>query len=233
MSLIGTLDYTTFTLMPLVPLLDVIAIIALALGIGLTTTMFSIVYGLVLRGLPYEESDQLVDVRRNRPAQNIQFMAVGIHDFVDWREQQTSFVDIAAYFGETVNVSGSEGRPIRYQGVYSSAHLFDVLGVQPILGRSFRAEEDHPSTPPVVILSHRAWQDRFQGHPDIIGRTIRANSQATTIVGVMPEKFDFPGQIDAWLPLRIDPLEYPRGSGPALEGTSIQSIARLREPLAE
>ena len=210
------------------PGLSAIAIIALALGIGLTT-MFSIVYGLVLRGLPYEDSDRLVAIFRNRPAQDIQVMSVSVHDFVDWREQQTSFEDIAAFFAETVNVSGIEGRPIRYQGVYGSAHLFDIVGVQPIMGRTFRPEEDHPSTPPVMILSHRAWQDRFQGDPDVIGRTIRANSEMTTIVGVMPERFDFPGQIDAWLPLRIDPLEFPRGSGPALENTSIQAIARLKD----
>ncbi len=211
------------------PGLSIIAVIALALGIGLTTTMFSIVYGAVLRGLPYEDSDKLVALYRNRPAQDIQFMAVGIHDFVDWREQQTSFQDIAAYYTETVNVAGTEGRPIRYLGVYGSAHLFDLLGVHPILGRWFRPEEDHPSTPPVIILSYRAWQDRFEGDPEIIGRTIRANSEMTTIVGVMPEKFDFPGKTEAWLPLRIDSLAFPRGSGPALEQTQLEALARLKD----
>jgi putative ABC transport system permease protein len=211
------------------PGLSIIAVIALALGIGLTTTMFSIVYGAVLRGLPYEDSDELVALYRNRPAQDIQFMAVGIHDFVDWREQQTSFQDIAAYYTETVNVAGTEGRPIRYLGVYGSAHLFDLLGVHPILGRWFRPEEDHPSTPPVIILSYRAWQDRFEGDPEIIGRTIRANSEMTTIVGVMPEKFDFPGKTEAWLPLRIDSLAFPRGSGPALEQTQLEALARLKD----
>jgi len=211
------------------PGLSAIAIIALALGIGLTTTMFSIVYGAVLRGLPYEDSDRLVALFRTLPAQDIQFMPVSIHDFADWREQQTSFQDIAAYFTETVNVAGTEGRPVRYLGIYGSAHLFDLLGVRPILGREFRPEEDHPSTPPVIILSYRAWQDRFRGDPDIIGRAIRANGEMTTIVGVMPEKFDFDGQVEAWLPLRIDPLAYPRGSGPALEATTIQTVARLKD----
>lgn len=211
------------------PGLSAIAVVALGLGIGLTTTMFGIVYGVVLEGLPFEESDELVALYRNRPAQNVQFMAVSIHDFLDWREQQTSFEDIAAYYAETVNVAGSEGRPIRYLGAYASAHLFDLLRVEPILGRTFRPEEDHPSTPPVLILSYRAWQDRFGGDPDIIGRTIRANSEMTTVVGVMPEKFGFPNQMDAWLPLRIDPLEYVRGGGPALEGTQLQAVGRLRD----
>ena len=211
------------------PGLSTIAIIALALGIGLTTTMFGIVYGAVIRGLPYEESENLIALFRNRPAQDVQFMAVSIHDFGDWREQQTSFEDIAGLYAETVNVAGTEGKPIRYLGAYVSAHLFDILRVQPILGRTFRPEEDHPSTPPVIILSYRAWQDRFEGDPSVIGRTIRANSEMMTIVGVMPEKFGFPQQMDAWLPLCIDPLEFVRGGGPALEGTQFQAIGRLRD----
>ena len=210
------------------PGLSAAAVIALALGIGLTTTMFSIVY-LAVRGLPFEKSEDLVALFRNRPAQGAEFMGVTIHDFQDWREQQTSFEDIAAYYAETVNLGGTEGRPIRYLGAYVSAHLFDLLRVQPILGRTFRPEEDHPSTPPVMILSYRAWQDRFQGDPGIIGRTVRANAEMTTIVGVMPEKFGFPGQMDAWLPLRIDALAFRRGGGPAVEGTQLQAIGRLKD----
>ena len=165
---------------------------------------------------------------RNQPAQGVQFMGVSIHDFEDWRTQQTSFEDIAAYYAETVNVGGTEGEPIRYLGAYASARTFDILRVQPVLGRTFRPEEDHPSTPPVMLLSYRAWQDRFHGDPAIVGRTVRANAEMTTIVGVMPEKFGFPAQMDAWLPLRIDPLAFSRGGGPAVEGTQLQAVARLK-----
>ena len=210
------------------PGLSASAVIALALGIGLTTTMFSIVY-VAVKGLPFERADRLVAVFRNRPAQGVEFMGVSIHDFQDWRQQQTSFEDIAAYYPETVNVGGTEGQPIRYLGAYASAHLFDLLRVRPALGRTFRPEEDHPSTPPVMILSYRAWQDRFQGDPAIVGRTVRANAEITTIVGVMPEKFDFPGAMDAWLPLRIDPLAYSRSGGPAFESTQLQAIGRLKD----
>ena len=211
------------------PGLSASAIIALALGIGLTTTMFSIVYVSVMKGLPFEEPDELVALFRNRPAQGVEFMGVSIHDFEDWRTQQRSFEDIAAYYAETVNVGGTEGQPVRYLGAYASAHLFDLLRVQPILGRTFRPEEDHPSTPPVMILSYRAWKDRFQGDPDIVGRTVRANAEVTTIVGVMPELFGFPQQMDAWLPLRIDAAAYSRSGGPALEGTQVQAIGRLED----
>jgi putative ABC transport system permease protein len=210
------------------PGLSVTAVIALALGIGLTTTMFSIVYAAVIRGLPYDEADRLVALFRNRPAQGVEFMGVSIHDFEDWRTQQTSFEDIAAYFAETVNVGGTEGEPIRYLGAYASARMFDVLRVRPVVGRAFRPEEDHPSSPPVMLLSYRAWQDRFQGDPAIVGRTVRANAEVTTIVGVMPEQFGFPQQMDAWLPLRIDRLAFKRGGGPAVEGTQLQAVARLK-----
>ncbi len=209
------------------PGLSATAVIALALGIGLTTMMFSIVHGVVLRGLPFEDSDRLVSVFRNRPAQGVQFMGVSIHDFEDWREQQHSFEDIAAYYAETVNIGGTEGTPIRYLGAYVNARMFDLLRVRPLLGRSFRPEEDHPSTPPVMLLSYRAWQDRFQGDPAIVGKVVRANAELTTIVGVMPEKFGFPQQMDAWLPLRIDRLAFSRGGGPAVEGTQLQAVARL------
>ena len=205
-----------------------LAIIALALGIGLTTTMFSIVYAAMLKGLPYERADRLVALFRNRPAQGIEFLQISIHDFADWRDQQTSFEALAAFYVETVNVGGTEGQPIRYYGAYTSANLFDILRVRPILGRTFRPEEEKPSAAQVIILSYRAWQDRFHGDRDIIGRAVRANAEITTIIGVMPQGFDFPGQLDAWLPLRLDPLGYPRGSGPALESTQLNAIGRLK-----
>ncbi len=137
------------------PGLSAIAVVALALGIGLTTSMFSIVYGLVLRGLPFEDPDALVAISRTRPAQNQQFMPVTIHDFEDWRDQQTSFEHLAASLATTVNISGTEGQPIHYVGARANAHLFDLLRVRPILDRTFRPEEDHPSMPPVMVLSYR------------------------------------------------------------------------------
>ena len=142
-SLFGHLRYGVRMLIRR-PGLSITAVVALALGIGLTTTMFSIVYVAVIRGLPYDEPDRLVALFRNRPAQGVQFMGVSIHDFEDWRSQQTSFEDIAAYYAETVNVGGTEGEPIRYLGAYASARMFDLLRVRPVLGRVFRPEEDHP-----------------------------------------------------------------------------------------
>ena len=127
-----------------------------------------------------------------------------------------------------MNISGSDGEPIWYTGTHANAHLFDMLRVPPILGRTFRPEEDHPSAPPVMLVSYRAWQDGFQGDPAVVGRVVTANAELTTIVGVMPENFDFPGTVDIWMPLRMDPLEFPRGSGPDTGTVSLQAIGRLK-----
>lgn len=210
------------------PGLSVTAVVALALGIGLTTSMFSIVYGLMFRGLPYDEPEAIVAISRTRPAQNLQSIPVTIHDFEDWRDQQTSFERLAAFVSITVNASDGKGQPVHYFGTRTNADLFDLLRVQPSMGRVFRPEEDRPSTPPVMLLSHRAWLDGFDGDPEVVGRIVRANSELTTIIGVMPKDFDFPGIGDIWMPLRIDPLEFPRGSGPDLGNTSLQAIGRLK-----
>jgi putative ABC transport system permease protein len=106
------------------PGLSAIAIVALTLGIGLTTTAFSIVYGALYRDLPFDEAHRLMHVERSNLSQDIEEMGVTIHDFVDWREQQTSFEAIAAFYQGTVNVAGSEGRPDRYDGAFISANAF-------------------------------------------------------------------------------------------------------------
>ncbi|NIR46269.1 MAG: permease, partial [Gemmatimonadetes bacterium] len=114
------------------------SVLALALGIGLTTTMFSIVYGALHRGLPFEEAHRVMHLERNNLAEDIQSMEVTLHDYLDWREQQTSFEDIAAFYTGTVNMSGVEGRPERFDGGFMTANAFDVLGVRPVVGRTFR-----------------------------------------------------------------------------------------------
>ena len=199
------------------PGLAVISIVALTLGIGLTTTMFSIVYGALYRGLPFEESHRLMHLERNNLARDIESMEVTIHDFVDWREQQSSFEGIAAFYQGTVNVAGSEGRPDRYDGAFISANAFQLIGAQPLLGRTIRAGEDRAEAEPVIILGYNAWRDRYASDPDVVGRVIRVNGEQTTIVGVMPEGFAFPIAEEVWVPLRMNPLEIKRGEGYTLE----------------
>jgi predicted permease len=202
--------------------LTAVAVLALTLGIGLTTTMFSIVYGALLKGMPFPDADELVSVQRQNPSRGIQRMPIPIHDFNDYRAQQRSFSGIAAFYVGTVNVSGTE-KAERYDGAWVSAELFDVLRVRPQLGRTFTREEETPGLGSVAVLSHSMWQDRYAGDPNVVGKTIRANGQPYTVIGVMPPTFTFPDRQSLWMPMQLDATKLERGSGQNLE-----VIARLK-----
>ena len=222
MSVLQDLRYGT-RLLRKSPGLSTISVLALALGIGLTTTMFSIVYGGILRGLPFEEAERIMHLERSNVARDIESMEVTQHDFADWRAQQRSFSGLAGFYTGTVNVSGTE-RAERYDGAFISANAFDILRVRPHLGRAFRKGEDLPGAEPVALLGYQLWQDRFGGDPGVIGQTMRANGVPTTIVGVMPPRFEFPFREDIWIPLDFDPVAVPRG-----EGMTIEVFGRLAD----
>ena len=215
MSVLQDLRYGT-RLLRKSPGLSTISILALAIGIGLTTTMFSIVYGGVLRGLPFEEAERIMHLERSNVERDIQSMEVTQHDFADWRAQQRSFSGLGAFYTGTVNVSGTE-RAERYDGAFISANAFEILRVRPHLGRTFRQGEDMPGAEPVALIGYQLWQDRFGGDAGVIGQTIRANGVPTTIVGVMPPRFEFPFREDIWIPLTFDPIAVPRGDGMTVE----------------
>jgi predicted permease len=145
---------------------------------------------------------------------NIQFMGVNVHDFVDWDAQQTSFEGLTALSQGNVNLSTDDRRPQRYTGAFVSANFFDVLRVQPALGRGFLEEENRPGADPVIVIGYDVWQEQFDGSPDVLGRTVRANSQHRTVVGVAPQGFMFPDREQLWLPMEIDPNATVRGEGP-------------------
>ncbi|MGD8816023.1 MAG: ABC transporter permease, partial [Acidobacteriota bacterium] len=208
------------------PGVSAIAIVALALGIGVTATMYSIVYGAMLKGLPFDGGDRVYALSRTDITQEGNTMSVPMHDYLDWDAQQTSFEQLGAYYEGTVNVSGSEG-PTRYEGAFITADLFDVIHATPQLGRGFLAGEDRPDAEPVVLLSDHLWRDRYGRDPAVIGRTLRANGEQMTIVGVMPEGFQFPMQQDIWLTLRQDPRTFERG-----QGTWLEVVGLLREDVS-
>lgn len=202
---------------------SIIGVVALTLGIGLTTMMFSITYGALARGLPFDDPQEILHLERANPARGISSMEVPIHDFVEWRAQQRSFEDLAAWYTGTVNVAGTEGAE-RFDGAFITPSAFTVLGARALLGRTFLEEEQGPNAPGVAIISYRAWQDRYAGNPDIVGQVIRANGRASMIVGVMPEGFLFPFQQHIWVPLTLDPVALPRG-----EGITLEVMGRLRD----
>lgn len=205
------------------PGVSLMAVVALALGIGVTATMFSIVYGALMRGLPFEGGDRIMMVWRTELSQNASRMSVPVHDYLDWRGQQKSFESLAAYYQGTVNVTWSD-RPERFDGAFITANGFAALGVQPFLGRGFREDEELPGGVMPVILSYHLWQDRFHGDREALGQTVKTNGETAQIVGVMPEGFLFPERDDIWVPLREDPVQLPRGGG-----TWLNVYGRLRE----
>jgi putative ABC transport system permease protein len=203
------------------PGLSIVATLALTLGIGLTTTMFSIVYGALMKGLPYPDGDRVMIVQRSNPTSGNQ-QAVSIQDYQDYAKQQRSFANLAAVASGTIFVSGSE-RAERFDGSWITANTFDLLGVPPMLGRTFRAGEDTPAGAKVAILAFSTWYERYSGDPGVIGKQIRVNGQPYTVVGVMPEGFAFPNNDKIWIPLQTDPLATQRG-----QGQFVQVVGKLK-----
>ncbi|MGH7502211.1 MAG: ABC transporter permease [Longimicrobiales bacterium] len=206
------------------PASSLIAVFALSFGIGLTTLMFSIVYGALLRGLPFESPDELVRILRAMPSTGATDVGASIHDFADWREQQSVFDDLGAVATGVANLGGLADPPERLDGAWLSASSFEIIGLAPALGRVFTEDEDRPGARNVMLIGWKVWQNRFGADAGVIGRTVRVNGEETTIIGVMPDGFGFPSAQNAWLPLRLDALATPRG-----EGRAVRVFGRLRD----
>lgn len=172
-----------------------VAVAALALGIGANSAIFSVVNGVVLRALPYKDPGRLIMLWGRRPLLQGQLGSseypVSAADFLDWRDQNQSFEQIAAFHSQAFNITGA-GEPEYLGGVRASAGLFSLLGVEPRLGRTFTAEEDQSGAERVAIISNGLWQRRFGSDPNIIGQKITLNDESYDIVGVMPPGFQFP-----------------------------------------
>jgi predicted permease len=180
-----------------------VSLLTLALGVGANTAIFSVVRGVLLRELPYADPERLLVVQsviRGTPT------AVSPPDFMDWRAQSRAFSGLAAYFLSTTNLTG-RGDPERLTEARVSANFFDLLGVQPTHGRSFRPGEDTFGAPRVAILSDGLWRRRFGEDPAIVGRTITLDDYPTTVVGIAPAQLRFPVGVDLWLTTRFDERE--------------------------
>ncbi len=195
------------------PAMAIVAVLALTLGIGLTTMMFSIVYGAMMRGLPYEGGDRIVVVQRANAERDIQRQGLRIRDFVDVRDQQKSFSHLAAYTSGTMNVSGRE-KAERFSGSWISRGLLDMTGTGPLMGRTFREEELVPGGPKAALLGYAMWQSYLGGDPSVLGTTLRVNGESHEVVGIMPDGFRFPSDDQLWLPMQTDPSVGDRGEGP-------------------
>ena len=193
----------------------VISVVVLSLGIGLSAFMFSLVYGVFYRGLGIPEEDRVATIwylDPSLPTANGQARPIASQDFADFRERQRSFRSLAAFRSGTVNVGGTE-TPRRYRGTFVTANAFDVLQVQPIIGRAFRSGEDTPGGAPTVLLGYDMWQDRYDGDSGVLGQVLRVNGEQGTIVGVMPDGFKWPSLQEIWITEDDDPLATERWQG--------------------
>lgn len=197
------------------------AVIALALGIGLTTVMFSIVQGVILRGLPFEEAERIQHLTLSSPS-NPRGRSVNVHDFVDWRAQQQSFESLEAYNGTTLTITGAGGLPEELRGARLTPGTFSTLRVQPAIGRAFSDADAAPGAPAVLLIGHTVWETRFQSRADVVGQILNVNGTPTEIIGVMPPKFGFPNSHNAWVPLSPT-LSDVRG-----QGMSMSVFGRLK-----
>lgn len=194
------------------PLFTLIAVVTLALGIGATTAIFSIVNAVLINPLPYQEPDRLMQFWETNPLKNWTQATVAPANLFDWKAQNQSFTDIAAYIGSDKKGPGLTGlqltsgdEPERLSGLYVTGNIFSVLGVNAMLGRTLLEEETWQGKSMVVVLSHQLWQRRFGSDPNILGQQIMLNGRGREIVGVMPPDFYFPSrEVELWTPMGWD-----------------------------
>jgi putative ABC transport system permease protein len=203
-----------------VPSVSVVAIIALALGIGANTAIFSVVNAVLLRPLPFPNPDSLMAVFETDAQRGQQRGSYSYPNFLDLRAQNQSFERLASYHGSDFIMTG-RGDPARLQGTVVTADLFPLLGIAPALGRGFLPEEDKPSAKGnVVLLSQQLFQRRFNSDPNVLNQAITLDGKSYTVVGVMPRSFEFPIQndpVDLWTTMADDdsgssPISAQRGA---------------------
>ena len=182
------------------PAFSLIAILTFAVGIGANTAVFSVVNGVLLRSLPYPDSDRItmvwVDNRREKIKEDI----TSFPNYRDWRDQNSSYEQLAGYSNAAFALTGA-GDPERLLGAETTANFFDVMGVKPMMGRLYTVENETEGRDAVVVISHGLWQRRFGGASDIIGRKITLNTQPYEVIGVMPPELRWPETAELWAPL--------------------------------
>ena len=187
-------------------------IATLALGIGANTTIFGAANAVLLRPLPYPESERLVQLSGSYVGRGDDW-SVSLPNAVDWGKMSRSFTAVAYFQGTGLSLAG-ETEPERVEGIRASPNLFTVLGAKPARGRLFTAAEDQPGTERVVVISHELWQRRFAGDPQIVGQSINLSGNPATIIGVMPAGFGFPSaRSEIYLPVRANETTWNRFSG--------------------
>jgi putative ABC transport system permease protein len=202
-----------------------VAVATLALGIGANTAIFSVVNAVLIRPLPYPSSERLITVWNKYPKMGLSRASISGPDFVDRSQSSRVFERFGVFTDASLNLTG-DGNPERIRGIRASAGLFQVLGIQPALGRTFLPEEDRPGAEPVVLVSHGLFERRFGGDRAWVGRPILLNGKSHTLVGVMPDGFAYPSpQTEMWVPLALSADQV----NPSQRGNEyLAAVARLK-----
>jgi putative ABC transport system permease protein len=187
-----------------------VAVIALALGIGANTAIFTVVNAILLRPLPFKEPARLVMVYGKDPKIGQEKIPLSVADYLDWRAQNQTLETMAAFSTNRFNYTSGE-TPEQVQGAWVTADFFTALGARAEVGRVFQPDEDRPGTEPVVVVSHGFWQRQLAARPDAVGQQINLNSRAFTVVGVMPAGFSYPDEAELWAAQKLNP---PARRGP-------------------
>ena len=186
------------------PGFTLVAVLTLAIGIGANTAIFSMAQGFLLKPLSVPHLDRLVAIGELQAHDRNDTIRVSPANYLDWVSQTQSFDHISAFDWENVNLSGV-GTPLTAQGIHVSTDFFEVLGVKPLLGRTFLPEEDTPGHDQEVILTRGLWERQFAGDQTVVGKTLRLDTRPYTVVGVMDQDCKFPQTVELWLPLALDP----------------------------
>jgi putative ABC transport system permease protein len=238
-TLLQDLRYGT-RMMLKTPVFTFIAVITLALGIGANTAIFSVVNAVLLRQLPFENSERLMMLWGQNAGVNADKIPLSYLNFTDYKKHAQAFEYVAAYKTTETGLTSIDSEAESLRGSLVSADLFPLLGVRPALGRVFSPEEDQPSSAPVVVLSDSLWQRRFASDPQIVGRQVTLGDRSTTVLGVMPPGFEFPVEEDKseyWMPVASDPggaqLLSDRRSKFLMVIARLKPVARLEQAGAE
>ena len=205
-----------------------VVVLTLALGVGANTAIFSIVYAVLLRPLPFPEQERLVVAWEKDTTANTPFVELSVAEIRDWQAQNQSFTSLAAMpttvYGYGYVLTG-HGDPVQLESAKVSGSFFSILGMQAALGRVFDETDDQVNGPNVVVLSDRLWRERFNSDAYIVGQTITLNQQGSTVIGIMPASFEFPKGVDLWKPLlaSMDPRLVENRAA-----TYLQVIGRLK-----
>jgi putative ABC transport system permease protein len=195
-------------------------LLTLVLGVAANTAVFAIVDGLFLRPFPFRAPDRLVYLNERAPTWNLELTGISYPDFHGWRERARAFESMALWTATSVNLADESGAE-RVDGLAVTHDFPAVLGIRPVLGRTFTKEEDGPTPTRVILISYGLWASRFAGARDVVGKSLRINSTPYTIIGVLPREASFPGDVRFWTPLNEDPSQR-RGS------YSYEGIARMK-----